>query len=441
MSKDALDEAGRVASNTHPSAHLDKSVCIDYLKFRFDYNYSNSHDTFKNLINILSIDQTEISLTKGYNNYKHAAILAPGIILLYGGEKTVAKLGQATSLLEIKGQGCREFEYLYYISHKDSRKDSKEDIFREGWIKLLEECLALEGKCTRIDLPTDDYSGLISMDEIQSKIAKKEYATRMKKLEEIESNVEKEDDDDEGFKRPDKLRGVVKTHKNKQKGYSATFGNRDHVQLCIYDKKAEQTNKGNPVDSDYWIRYEVRYYHENAENEINFLLNALREKQETKHIVACLAGIFEFKESNGFNERHRSYAKVWDKWSTFIGDAGKQATFSNSKETSTMQTNCSWLVRCASLCFARVVLSMDAPSLETFYALLVKGVSNLTEKDLQQINKQIRKNGGKPFTSVREIKEAVIRDEQFPDSFSDNVVRYILSVKPKKEANKDEKKA
>ena len=435
MSQDTLDKARRVASNTHPSVHYDKSVCIDYLKFRFDYNYSNSHDTFKELIRILSVDQTEICFSKGYNNYKHAAILAPGIILLYGGEKTVAKLGQETSLLEIKGSGCREFEYLYLGKHKDKGKVPKEDIFREGWIKLLEECLALEGKCTRVDIPTDDYSGSISIDEIKAKVDKKEYATRMRKVDKVHSNDE-EDFDDEGFKRPDKLRGVVSTTESKQKGYSATFGNRDHVQLCIYDKRAEQLNKGHDVDVDSWIRFEVRYYHENAENEIPRLLEALRNKNETKHIVACLAGLFEFKEANSFNERHRSHVKTWDKWSNLIGDSGKETTFSRQRDSSDFETNSSWLVRSASLSLARVALSMGAPTLETLYALLVKGVSNLTEKDLQKINKEIRKNGGKPFASINEIRETVIQEETFPDSFSERVFKYILSVKPKKDTKK-----
>ena len=79
---------------------------------------------------------------------------------------------------------------------------------------------------------------------------------------------------------------------------------------------------------------------------------------------------------------------------------------------------------------------MGAPTLETLYALLVKGVGNLTEKDLQKINKEIRRNGGKPFASIKEIREMVIQEEAFPDSFSERVFKYILSVKPKKDPKK-----
>ena len=432
MNKDNPNEAGRVVSNTHPSAYLHKSVCIDYLKFRIDYNYAHSHDRFRELLKILQVKFNELCTTKGYNNYNHSVVIAPGITLLYGGDKTVTKMGRESSLLELKGKGCREFENRYYTHHKDFGKGNREEIIREGWIKLIEECLALEGICTRIDIPTDDFSGFITIDEIKEKVKAGQYATKMKCGGEVESNIESESI----LKKPDHLRDVQATFESKQKGYSVTFGSRDHVQLCIYDKHAEQNNKGIDVIADTWVRYEVRYYHKNAEQEILLLLEALRDGKETKQIVSCLAGMFEFKESSGFNKRNRSKAKTWSKWTEFIGDAGKKGYFSKTPVVTTVRTNASWLVRCASTSFARVVLSMGAPSVETMYALFVKGVGDLTDKDLQSINQDIQLSGGKPYNSIKEIQEMVVQEKQFPKQFSEKIVKYILSIGRKPE-NKD----
>ena len=424
--------AGGWESNTHPTAYYNKSVCIDYLKFRFDIDYSQDSSAFSNLFyKLLHINYDEIDIININKGYTHLAHLCVGTDMLYGSGKTNNKDGQKTCLLEMKGKGCREFEDKYFSSHEDFNKRDREDIIREGWVLLLEECLNLGGKCTRIDIPTDDYSGHITADEIKRKIQNKEFTTRMRRLEIINSNNE-EDVDVEIIDGQEKLVGMNSVIDSKLSGYSATFGNTKHLQLCIYDKHAEQTKRGFPCKSKSWIRYEVRYFHKNAEQEIPLLLEALKNGSEGRHIVSCLAGLFEFKEPHNFDSRNRYKAKVWKKWVEFIGDVGKKGAFSNVPTKTTIQTTIEWLTSACSIALAKVIIAVGAPMSESLGALLLSGFKRMNKVHLQEVNQQRRILGLVQFESVEEMVKSLLYSDEFPDSFSQDVTNLFLIKKDKK---------
>ena len=418
-------EAGGV-SNTPPKKYRARSTCIDYFTFRINHNYDKDKELFNNLFKILHIYLYETKTSKGRNNYTTTMSLAPGISLSYGGTLTRNKNGEETSVLELKGSGCREFEERYYALGPDFKTKSKEDVVREGWIKLFEECIALDGVCTRIDLPTDDFSGLITIEEIKGKIQAREYTTRMRKLELTNSN--NEEDDDEGFKEPSKLDGINTIRDAKLSGYSATFGNRRHVQLCIYDKKAEQLKKGLFKEIDSWIRYEVRYYHDNAELEMPLILENLRNQTESKHIASCLAGIFEFKESNRLGDTNRSKNLPWKKWIEFIGDAGKKGSFSNSPKTMTIESNAAWLAIDASASLGKIASCLEVSYSELMGAYIARWIRKIDKEHLQAINQYRRDKGLPTFQNVDQIAAYHMHREDFPESFHQETVDYILAI-------------
>ena len=437
MSKDNLKSAVGGKSNTPPTAYFNKSVCIDYLKFRFDIDYSKDSVEFRKLTHdLLHIERNEIQTNRINKFYTYLDHLAPGIDFLYGGSATKTKDEQKTSLLEMKGTGCREFEFRYYSNHKDFGIRDREDIIREGWILLLEECQKLRGKCTRIDIPTDDFSGSITIDEIREKIDKKEFTTRMRRLESIKSNDEDDDEEDE---RPDNLKGISSVIDSKLTGYSATFGNHEHVQLCIYDKWTEQTKKGFPVKANTWIRYEVRYFHENADLELHRLLKALKAGKEAKHIVACLAGLFEFKEPHSFNNRNKYKAKVWSKWVEFIGDAGKEGSFAKVPSKSTIQTTIAWLISTVSTAFTKVLLTVDAPITEVVSALIVAGLKRVDQMTLQEVNQHRRLMEHKAYEEIQEMVDSILDNVEFQSSYSQEVSDLFFSRKELKKDDKDGK--
>ena len=88
----------------------------------------------------------------------------------------------------------------------------------------------MDGDCKRVDLPTDDFSGNITVDELKQKVAHHFYSTDLRALEVTDQKAELKD---------------VKTVKDsKLSGYSATFGTRKSLQLCVYDKLAERMSAG-----------------------------------------------------------------------------------------------------------------------------------------------------------------------------------------------------
>jgi hypothetical protein len=189
--------------------------------------------------------------------------LGPGLSLWYGGTITKDCYGHATTVLEMKGEACRDFEERRFFQEENAEQKDRDAIIRKGWLDLLVEARRMEGQCTRVDLPTDDLSGTITTDLIKAKVQNREYTTKMRRLE-----VTDETDMNLFNGASESLPGYASVLDSKLRGYSATFGSRDSMQLCIYDKAAERTVRGFVVDVKSWIRFEVRYYHKNAEAEI-----------------------------------------------------------------------------------------------------------------------------------------------------------------------------
>ena len=426
-------------SNTPPKTDKARATCIDYFTFRINSNYEKERHLFRNLLKILHVDQFEAKKSKGRNNYEYAVSLAIGTTILYGGEFTINKNGEETSVLEIKGQGCRDFEERYYGLGRDFKKRSKEEVIREGWIALFEECLAMGGACTRIDLPTDDFSGLITVDEIKDKLHKKEFSTRSRKLGVTESEIKDESDIDNKMKKPSRLNGVNTIEEGS--GFSATFGNTRHVQLCIYDKKAETSKKGLLRKIDSWIRYEVRYFHRNAELVLPALIEALRKGEESKYIVSCLNGLIEFKEANTYSSKDKYRNKTWSKWAQFIGDAGKRGGFGAVPKVMTFESNASWLAIDASAALGKVSSCLDhIPYNELMAAFIILFARKNDKEHLQVINQYRRSKGLPLFKSMHQVYSYHMSRPDFPESFHKETIEFILKIKSSGESKKDEDK-
>lgn len=432
MSMNNNGAASGASSNTPPFTPNCLSTCVDYLKVRVNFSYEDNRERFKTLLfDILHIYDYEMHRDKGRNAYETTCKLAVGTTLSFGGRFTITRDGFHTSLLEMTGLGCRDFELRYLRSHKDLGYLTNEYIIREGWIKLFEELISMGGVCTRIDLPTDDYSGNITISEMKEKIKRKEYTTRLKKFEETNSNEEVDDEEDIGIKEPDKIRDRVTTRDAKQTGFSGTFGTRNKLQLCIYDKAAEQHNKGNHILNKDWIRYEVRYYHKNAEQEFMLFYDALKRHKEHQHIIGCLTSVIEFKESIGDNTlstTHKHRNETWSKWKNFINVAEKHAGFATISADPTLKSNAKWLKREASFSFGKVATVIDAPCNQMFYAYINYFLNRMTKEHLQVINQYLRSKNRPVFESIEAVKVYHKSRPDYPDEICPEVIELVYQI-------------
>ena len=381
-------EGGEGFSNT-PHTKPKLNACIDYLKFRFDVSYKECPGAFQHLFKVLNVNLAESEKSGVYNNYTSHLIMGVGLNLAYGGTMTRTSDGKETSLLELKGSACRDFEERRFDADPDGKEKGWEKAVSGYWVELINALISIGGTFTRIDLPTDLVNDYITIDEIKEKIAKREYTTAMRSLELTDDAAAPEFNNGQ----TKSLTGIATIKDSKLSGYTATFGTRRATQLCIYDKAAEQRSKNGNEEYAHWIRFEVRYYHENANQEIIPLLHALQSGTVKRHIIHCLATAIDFKEPNEKDKNHRSQAKQWDKWTALLGGIEKGSGFGQIRTGYSIETNIRWLIKDSAKSLTRVCLAMLVHPDIVGRLLVAKAISKLDKHDYQIIN-QYRESHG-----------------------------------------------
>lgn len=413
-------------SNTHPSSYFKRgcATCIDYLKLRFNTKFvlDDEDSPFKKLFGIMHLNPKEGNVDKSFNNYEHTLKLAPGIMLWYGGKKTQTADGKDTCILELRGSSCREFEDIVYSHYKmEGEITPRDKVLKEAWLQLLEECKALGGICTRLDIPTDDFSGDITVDEIREKVAKREYSTKLRRLDAASSNDEIEWPEDPELEKTRMVRD------SKLSGYSATFGGRKSSQLCIYDKRAERMASGIDPGVDSWIRFEVRYYHDNANHALDKLIQAFREDNVSGHIVGCLAQMFEFKETITMDGANKYKNKTWSKWEALIKDATPSEAFATSPKLMSIETNGAWIVNGAAKSFGRLLFAIGSNFSEMGTVFLMRFIEKATKADLQIINQWLKQRGRPEIESLETLRDLAYSRPDLCQEFREDVVILLLT--------------
>ena len=417
--------SGEASCNTPPTSQLKMyGTCIDYLKFTFPHGFGKEDGFFDDLLDLLEIKEDLMEKLRSMHGFSEVLRIAPGTNLAFGGTMTNRKTGEETTMLEMSGEGCRDFEDRYFSKRfMEDQSLDRVDSVRTAWIRLIELCLKMDGDCKRVDLPTDDFSGNITVDELKQKVAHHFYSTDLRALEVTDQKAELKD---------------VKTVKDsKLSGYSATFGTRKSLQLCVYDKLAERMSAGIDPKVDSWIRFEVRFYHERAEQEIHQLLTALKEKKEAAHIVGCLATIIDFKEPTGMNAKHRSEAPTWSKWKDLTKNGAEVQGFSAAPRVMSIESNASWLIREGGKSFVRIIASLDGDGFAAVgSAMALKAVGKLTKADLQYVNQYRKAIGSKEFETLKELRDYVLSLPDLVVAFDGPITSLLFDKRSKKEIEK-----
>ena len=419
---------GAGCSNT-PPGKSQKCIftSIDYLNYRFNVGYQTERYKFDKLLKLLNPDNYMCDYIKGRNGYLEGVVIMPGITIYYGGDNTITREGYETSYLELKGEGCRILERNNEFEYRNKGG------LNQLWIDLFHTLNEIGGKCTRLDIPVDDCEGLLTISYIKEKIKNKEYTTRLRKIEET---VSYEDQDEPDFKSNDGLPDVVSNIESKRKGYSVTLGNRKHIQLCIYDKNAEQANKGREVDCSSWVRFETRFYHENAEFMYTLMYYAMKGGRTHEFIVGALAKIFQLRANNKNELINRSRNPIDPLWAEFMKDATDVDMFKSPGASEEIDDNASWFIRSASKTFLKIIAVLNRKGIgtdEIITAIVHKSVKKITNSDLQSINSFLRKNGIKEFTSLDELKKFITFNNQYVDEIHEETLSLLIRKRNPKE--------
>jgi len=386
-------EGGGV-SNTPPSSYsiLKTNCCIDYLKVRFDGHFHPTINAFRDLLLAYVVDPGTYSEVKGRSGYAQGYQFDENFFVFSGGTFTMSD-GVETFLVEMKGSGCREFERRIRAMNWQKTPEEIDKAVHDGWRDLFETIEKYKGHCTRLDVPTDDFTGIIPFEELKSKIEGHCFSSTLRAY-----AIDKD---------PDLDHAKIDVINSKYHGWTANIGSRTNAQLCIYNKWAERVAKGYTVTIPTWIRYEVRYYHESAEDALRILTSAYEDKNPlavSETIVGFLAGLIDIKDhplANG----NINKAPTWDKWEKFLKRARAIKVKSQQRTETTVATNALWLDHDASKALARIFAVHPEDIEAAFYYLLLKGTEGFDDTDIFKINNFLKENNKTPYSGkVEDIK-------------------------------------
>lgn len=226
---------------------------------------------------------------RSHNNYKYEFTLGPHIYLRC--DEPLNNKYQRTCQLEMKGEGCRDFE--------NRNKD-------KTWVTLILFMVQLNARFKRIDIAIDDYEGIhITIHDIIQKISQGFYTSI--------------------FISPPLILG------SKRSGYTIQFGsNSSNIELVIYDKLLERKKHQQAPSTTYWVRYEMRFRNDNAKR-IAYLLSTLYQTHEEnlyglklqKLADEQLYRILDIKQDNNYSEENQKKALTDPHWLAFLNNVEK----------------------------------------------------------------------------------------------------------------------
>lgn len=367
----AVSEAAAVGlSNTLPIYHY--SICLDYVKFRFDGEFDFDSKFFKDLLTILKVKPFLFEESKGNMGYKKKLIFDENVIFQYGGDTTKNGEGNETWLLEMSGSSCRDF---------DERLGS--------WVDFLSHCVNGKGRCTRIDVAIDDFTGNISVDEIKYRIRKGLFSMPMRSwkmhggVELLSPGVEKQT-----------INGVdlIQSHND---GFTADFGTKYSKQLSIYNKRAERMSKEYAVFVNSWLRYEGRFFKESAVSAVNIILASMQNGTFQSVAAGLIRGLVEFKEKNNFSKHHRARAPIWKKWDEMLNHVEKITFVNQAKIETSLARKHEWLLNYAGKTLTKALLANPGKFEDLISFIFRLSIDKLDKNDIASINK-LRRQAGKP---------------------------------------------
>lgn len=271
-------------------------IKIDYFSatFPLDVDEKDSvqykvHEMVRCLCTYLNVKNFELSKEKhAQNNYNYQYNLGQYIILRLDGP--LNDFYQKTCHLEMKGEGCRDFE---------RRNPDK------SWINFLLFMAELNCRFKRIDIAIDDFEGIdVTMGWLLEKINKKLYTSV--------------------------FRGDAELHGKLNSGLTIQFGSHSSpIQLVIYDKKMERQKRKIKCDKKYWVRYEMRFRNEHADRiALAFISGNTKDKKEfnlQKFAFEQLYRIIDIKEDNNYDTKSQNKVATDLHWLSFLENVEKGA--------------------------------------------------------------------------------------------------------------------
>lgn len=339
------------------SFSIENNVCIDYLKIRFNSLFSPLGKCWKKLIEALRCSPDVYDDDIKVTNYKKCYVFDANVFIYCGGDTTQNSEGEDTSILELKGQACREFE---------KRGGS--------WIDLFDEIIKLKGICKRVDLALDDFSNTINLKGMLNNKIRKGLYTSIRKSDPV-------------------------IQESSNGGLSITFGKFADRTLCIYNKNAERKNKGFIIGDQNWVRYEARFKGDFGDEAFAHAYESLVNNELDITTKKLIKGMLEIKEGNYLKDEHNLMReKNWSDWDKLLDVNSRIKLKNQAKVEATISRKINWLNRSATK--NRIIcelLTKDEYSYIDGY-FVFNHINKLKNRDIASLNYSLISLGKDPIT-------------------------------------------
>lgn len=339
------------------------------------------------IANLLGVNEDEIGERDHHKErYKYMFELGDSMEIGMLGPKNAR--GIPTCSIHLKGQGCRDFE---------TRNPNK------SFVELLRELKYGQNAIfSRIDAAIDIYKKeILDMEYLETKLKKKQFISSFKKK-------------------------YYKKHGCPEEGESIEMGGRDSpCQLVFYDKLLEQKAKRHDVDKDYWLRCELRFRHEKADQFVTELIAAYDGKLKginsigmpavEAYIKSVLLGILDIKEDNNYDMEHQYLVSTDSKWANFTGTQKWSVDATGRKETSWNKKEDVMSHSLPSYLLTKYMIAGCNPYQFTtaMVDVLYKAITKFEEKkNRKAVNIYLRENGLPPLDdeTYLKLKEKIKED-------------------------------
>jgi len=328
--------------------------------------FSNSH--FQHFLTLLGLNQLDYSDKGKIEHYDKLIMYKEHIVFKYNGPKN--KMGLKTHSFELKGEGCREAEKLGI-----------------DWYQLFayihEYGLTVSTLHIASDIFTEKY---FTIDQLLKKSLGDEYISPSRKFSHIHSSKSK-----------------VKA------GTSLYFGSRDANQVNIYDKKNERYYKGYDVDTNVWIRIEIRLKSNKSWDFVRlFVLNGYENLPSL--YLDILKGMLVFKSKSKTTNRKERW-NIWRPWERFLKDTNGIKLKNQSFLESTLVRKREWLIHSAGRILLEFYSSInEEEKVKFFNEILDRKIEKINQTSLVRVNEHRQKFQLQTFESLDLYKEYLLKD-------------------------------
>jgi len=216
------------------------TLTIDYLRVRFP-----TTDALEIIKNVLAM-KSEYFIHEDYGMFGYEEQYIYGDISV-----NASKDSSMGVLLELRGMGCRNLEYVLQARGID-------------WYYFLSSCIDYQGVFKRIDLAVNDMGGLLDIEILRERYYANKVWKRSRTHEAVDSG---------------KLSG---THGDTAKTFYIGSKN-SSIYFCLYEKEKEQKSKG--IKTDIKNRFEIRLKSGKAEQTIEQLVFSRNPEQTIASLI------------------------------------------------------------------------------------------------------------------------------------------------------------